>query len=465
MEIRRIYMAYQFIDNNYTIIQYTITDYLTDLTLKIVDLRSVRGIQLYKQIYCKMPQERISSKNIFEDYYEDVEYEARTLQYILSYTDERSRRLFAGYLSTLKGVKMTATITALSVKTIQKGQEEIHNRIQFPKNRIRSKGGGRISKIESEHEFLPILEQLIEGKIAGDPMSPKKWMRKTLKWCQVNLKKHDITVSLATIRKGLKTLGISLKKNRKYVNNRNHPDRNLQFNFIAGKKREFSQANNPIISIDSKKKERIGNFYNNGQTWCKEPTKVLDHDFPSAAVGNLIPYGIYDLHLNHGYVHCGVSADTPDFAVDSIVWWWENYGKHNYSKAKKLLILCDAGGSNGYRPRKWKQTLQTELADKMGLSITVCHYPSGTSKYNPIEHRLFSYIAINWAGIPLISYFVALQLIRSTKTTMGLQVDAVLTQKTYEKGLKVSNQEMNLLNIERADICPNWNYTIHPRRL
>ena len=458
-------MAYQFVDNIRTIIQYTITDYLTDLTYEIVDLQSVRGIQLYKQIYCQIPQERISTKKILEDFYENDEFKIQSLQYIFSHTDERSRRLFAGYLSTLKGVKMTAVITGLSVKTIQKGQEEIHNRIEFPKNRIRDTGGGRISKIESEPKFLPILDQLIEGKIAGDPMSPKKWMRKTLKWCQVNLEMHNITVSPATIRKGLKKLGISLKKNRKYVNNRNHPDRNLQFNFIAKKREEFSQANNPIISIDSKKKEHIGNFYNDGQTWCKEPTNVLDHDFPSASLGKLIPYGVYDLHLNHGYVHCGVSVDTPDFAVDSIVWWWENYGKYNYSEAKKLLILCDAGGSNGYRPRKWKQNLQTELADKIGLSITVCHYPSGTSKYNPIEHRLFSYMTINWAGIPLINYFKALQLIRSTKTKTGLQVEAELTQKVYKKGLKVSNQEMNLLNIERADICPDWNYTIHPRRL
>lgn len=465
MNVRRTYMAYQFINNTHTIIQYTITDYLSDLTFEIVDLRSVRGMQLFKQIYSKTPQEKISSKNISKENQNKGEYDALTAKYVLAHTDERSRRLFAGYLSILKGMKKTATVTGLSVKTIQKGQEEIRNRIQFPKKRIRSKGGGRISIIDSEPEFLPILDQLIEGKTAGDPMSSRKWMRKTLKWCQDKLKVHNITVAPATIRKGLKILGISLKKNRKYVNTRNHPDRNLQFNFIAGKRREFSQANNPIISIDAKKKERIGNFYNNGQTWCKEPTKVLDHDFPSAAVGKLIPYGIYDLHLNHGYVHCGVSVDTPDFAVDSIVWWWENYGKHNYAKAKKLLILCDAGGSNGYRPRKWKQHLQTELADKMGLSITVCHYPSGTSKYNPIEHRLFSYVSINWAGIPLISYHVALQLIRSTKTTKGLQVDAALTQKTYEKGMKVSNQEMKLLNIERADICPNWNYTIHPRRL
>ena len=456
-------MAYQFINGIQIIIQYTILDYISNLTYKIVDLQSESGIQFYKQIYGKNSKERVISNDKIEHNYMKSEQETSMLRYIFSHTDERSRRLFSGYISTMKGTKMTAANTGLSLKTIQKGKEEIRNRAFLPKNQIRSKGGGRNTKVESEPEFLPILDHLIEGKIAGDPMSPKRWMRKTLRWCRNQLKMRNITVATATIRKGLKKLGISLKKNRKYLNNRNHPDRNLQFNYIAKKKREFTQAKDPIISIDAKKKEKIGNFDNNGQTWCKEPTNVLDHDFLSAAVGKLIPYGIYDLHLNHGYVHCGISADTPEFAVDSLVWWWEKFGKKKYPKAKKILILCDAGGSNGYRPRKWKMNLQLELADKMGLSITVCHYPSGTSKYNPIEHKLFSYISINWAGIPLTDYFKALQFIRSTKTKTGLQVEAILTQKNYKKGLKVSNQEMKLLNIEQAEICPNWNYTIHPR--
>lgn len=455
-------MAYQFINTIQTIIQFTILDYITDLPCEIVDLRSIQGIQFYKKIYGKSPDERKVSKNKIEHQHKIDEHGISMLQYIFSHTDERSRRLFSGYISTIKGTKMTAAITGLSAKTIQKGQEEICNRAFLPKNRIRCHGGGRNTKFESEPEFLCILEQLIEEKIAGDPMSPKKWIRKTLRWCQEKLEMQNITAANATIRKGLKKLGISLKKNRKYINTRNHPDRDAQFNYITDKRQEFSRTKNPIISIDTKKKELIGNFYSNGQIWCKKPKNVLDHDFLSAALGKLIPYGIYDLHLNHGYIHCGISADTPEFAVDSLVWWWENYGKKNYPEAKKILILCDAGGSNGYRPRKWKKNLQMELADKMGLSITVCHYPSGTSKYNPIEHKLFSYISINWAGMPLTDYFKAIQLIRSTKTKTGLQVEAELTQKKYEKGLKVSNQEMALINIKRAEICPNWNYTIYP---
>lgn len=458
-------MAYQFINGIQTIIQYTIIDYIFNPTYEIVDLRTTPGIQFYKQIYGNVRKERVISNNNDKHLYMKGEQQTSMLRYIFSHTDERSRRLFSGYISILKGTKITAAITGLSLKTIQKGQEEIRNRVFLPKKRIRGNGGGRNTKVESEPEFLPILDQLIEGNIAGDPMSSKRWTRKTLRWTQDQLKIRNITVALATIRQGLKKLGISLKKNRKYLNTRNHPDRNLQFNYIAMKRQEFTNANDPIISIDAKKKENIGNFDNNGRTWCREPTKVLDHDFLSAAIGKLIPYGIYDLHLNHGYVHCGISADTPNFAVDSLVWWWEKFGKKNYPNAKKILILCDAGGSNGYRPRKWKTNLQLELADKIGLSITVCHYPSGTSKYNPIEHKLFSYISINWAGIPLTDYFKALQFIRSTKTKTGLQVEAILTQKNYKKGLKVSNQEMELLNIERAEICPNWNYTIHPREL
>jgi hypothetical protein len=209
-------------------------------------------------------------------------------------------------------------------------------------------------------------------------MSPKKWMRKTLRWCQKVLTQRNISVSPSTIRKALGHLNISLKKNQKYVNTRNHPDRDKQFQYIQEIRAKFIAAGNPVISVDTKKKELIGNFQNKGRIWCKNAKKVLDHDFPSAAKGKLVPYGIYDLQLNRGYVHCGISADTPEFAVESIIWWWQNFGKKNYPNAQKILILCDSGGSNGYRPRKWKMDLQTNLTDKMGLSISVSHYPSGT---------------------------------------------------------------------------------------
>jgi len=208
----------------------------------------------------------------------------------------------------------------------------------------------------------------------------------------------------------------------------------------------------------------IGLFYNSGTRWCQQAQSVNTHDFPSYADGYAIPYGIYDITQNLGYVVVGQSADTPEFAVDNLVWWWKLFGSFDYLGVPELLILADAGGSNGYRPRRWKQQLQVKIADAFGLAVTVCHYPTGASKWNPIEHRLFSQISHTWAGTPLSSYDVILDGLRSTKTSTGLRVEAALSDRVYQKGLSVSNAEMKLLMIEKHDTCPNWNYTIRPRK-
>lgn len=277
------------------------------------------------------------------------------------------------------------------------------------------------------------------------------------------LKARGITASLSTIRNTLKSFNVSLKKNVKDKNVQNHPNRNEQFLYLNLLKHEFLTSGKPIISIDTKKKELIGNFKNEGKTWRKEAYKVLDHDYPSLAEGKLVPFGIYDLKQNKGHVYCGTSFETSEFVVDSLAQWWTEVGKKKYPRSLEILILCDSGGANGYRRRTWKWELQTKLADSLGLTVIVCHYPSGASKYNPIEHKLFSFISINWAGEPLTSYDKALGLISSTKTEKGLKIEARLVDKEYKTGVKVSDEQMNSLNIEYHGDCPEWNYTIKPR--
>ena len=261
----------------------------------------------------------------------------------------------------------------------------------------------------------------------------------------------------------LRDLGYSLKANVKDKAGKQHPDRDQQFNYIEAQRQAFQASGWPIISVDTKKKELIGNFKNAGQTWCQEPETVDVHDFPQDALGRAVPYGIYDVIYDQGSVYVGASADTSQFAVDAIARWWQNEGQAAFPQVPRLLILADAGGSNGYRPRAWKQQLQEQLSDQFGLAVTVCHYPTGCSKWNPIEHRLFSHISINWAGKPLRSYDLMLAYIRGTTTTTGLTVKACLQEGVYETGQRVSDAEMETLNLERHAICPSWNYTLRPR--
>ena len=271
-----------------------------------------------------------------------------------------------------------------------------------------------------------------------------------------------IQLSRETLRRLLNKQKIRPKSNVKRLHPKPHPDRDQQFQYLICQRNAFLRAGWPCISVDSKKRELIGLFHNPGTQWCQVAQSVNTHDFPSYAEGHAIPYGIYDLAHNLGYVAVGKSADTPEFAVDAIAWWWLKFGASRFPGAPELLILADAGGSNGCRPRRWKQQLQVKIADAFGLGVTVCHYPTGASKWNPIEHRLFSQISCTWAGTPLTSYDILLDGLRSTKTETGLRVQATLFDATYQKGLSVTDAEMNLLIIQKHDICPNWNYTIRP---
>lgn len=294
-------------------------------------------------------------------------------------------------------------------------------------------------------------------------MSEQKWHRSSLRHLVDEMEKLGYWLSHTTIRRLLEKLGYSLKANEKRLAGSQHPDRNRQFEYITAQKAAFRAEGLPIISVDTKKKELIGNFKNPGQEWCLAARAVNDHDFEQDALGKAVPYGIYDLEHNHGYVYVGQSADTPQFAVEMIVRWWQEIGKNLYPNANKILILADAGGSNGCRPRLWKQQLQELLADPLGLTVTVCHYPTGASKWNPIEHRLFGPISLNWAGQPLKTFEFMLACIRGTDTDTGLQVDAFLVEKVYEKGIKVANELLKTLSIEWHEVCPRWNYTIMPR--
>lgn len=281
---------------------------------------------------------------------------------------------------------------------------------------------------------------------------------------QVGLLKKEVRLGRETIRRLLSNRKIRPRGNRKRLVSKPHPDRDTQFQYIQTQRKAFQKAKWPIISVDTKKKELIGLFHNSGQVWCKQAQSVYMHDFPGDAQGQAVPYGIYDLHQNRGYVCVGQSAETPEFAVDAIVRWWKIVGCKIYPDAPEVLILADGGGPNGCRRRKWKQQLQIKLVDAFGLTVTVCHYPTGASKWNPVEHRLFSEITKTWAATPLTSFEVLINGIRSTTTENGLRVQAVRIQKLYEKRLKVSDEEMKTLVVEKHATCPDWNYTIRPRR-
>jgi hypothetical protein len=315
------------------------------------------------------------------------------------------------------------------------------------------------------------IEAILRDDVAGDPMDGTRWTRKTTQSIAESLFQHGIGVSANTVGRLLHTMGFSLKTNRKNIESgfkRKHGDRarrNRQFTAIAAQRRKFETADLPIISIDGKKRELIGNFKNGGRTWRRKAREVKDHDFPSDAEGVALPYGIYDVRRNTGMVVLGTSRETPEFAVDAIEQWWRSYGKKHYAGATELLILADSGGANSPRCKVWKCDLQQKLCNEHALRVTVCHYPPGASKWNPIEHRLFSAISKNWQGVPLETYQVALNYLSTTKTQTGLKVSAKLNSKTYEKGQQVTNEEMKMLNIRSHRTLPEWNYTIKPYAL
>jgi len=309
-----------------------------------------------------------------------------------------------------------------------------------------------------------VLEAEVAPETAGDPMSLAKWTRSSLRRLSQRLRARGHRASPPTVGRLLKTRKYTLKVNRKTKETgHGHPDRETQFAYIEEQKQAARAEGVPMISVDTKKKELIGDFKNAGQTWRQEPEAVNTHDFPQDALCRAVPYGIYDLQHNRGAVYVGTSADTPQFAVAAIARWWETEGRVAYPGADRLQIFADAGGSNGCRPRAWKHALQTHLADRFGLHVTVCHYPTGCSKWNPIEHRLFSYISQNWAGTPLRTLAILLAFLRGTMTAPGLTVSATLLEGTFPRGQRISKQEMAALNLELHETCPRWNYTIHPR--
>ena len=309
----------------------------------------------------------------------------------------------------------------------------------------------------------------MEHETAGDPITGLKWTKKTTEKIADEFRRIGIQICANTVGDLLKDMNYSLRINHKKIEStgktdkKSRTERDLQFRYIKQNRTEYMKQASPSLSIDCKKKESVGNFRNSGETWCKQAKAVNVYDFRSLAIGVGIPYGIYDLLLNFGFVVVGSSYDTPKFAVNSIEKWYQHYGLIQYPAKDKLLIIADGGGSNSSRSTMWKYSLQNIICNRYGLTVTVCHYPPGTSKYNPIEHRLFSQISNNWAGTPLVSYETMLNFIKTTKTKTGLRTDAVLDKAIYEKGKTVSKNVMNSLAIEYHDILPKWNYTIKPQ--
>ena len=362
------------------------------------------------------------------------------------------------------GISKVMALTGLARNTIKKGMQELkNNEVLDQDNSIRKSGGGRKSKAKTDQKLISDLESIINDSIAGDPMSNLKWTCKSTRNIADELNKLGHQVTHETVRSILKAQGYSLQTNKKMLSGKDHPDRDSQFKYINQTVNRFFRNNNPVISVDTKKKELVGNFGNKGHQWKKkgEATKVLDHDYKSLSNGVAVPYGSYDLKRNEGFVNVGVSSDTAEFAVNSIWEWWRHFGKKSYKNSEELLICADGGGSNSSRSRAWKFYLQ-ELANKIGLSITVNHYPPGTSKWNKIEHRMFSFISMNWKGKPLENFETVLKLISETKTKTGLKIGSKLDERTYEKGKKISQEDYEKIALKFKNKFPLWNYTIEP---
>lgn len=390
---------------------------------------------------------------------------------ILPFLNERDKRLVtaadAGSIG-FGGITIVSRASGLSRVAITKGKKELKGMPKIVKTqmRIRKQGGGRKKANEKQKGINKELERLINPHTLGDPMSPLLWTSKSLRKLSNELKEKSYEVSYVTVGEILKKFGYSLQANLKTKEGKSHPDRDKQFEYINEQAEIFLGAKYPVISVDTKKKELIGDFKNQGKEWRpkKEPIKVKIYDFPSQSKGRAIPYGIYDIAYNEGWVNVGVDKDTAKFAVGSIRSWWDTMGKIRYSKTKKLLINADGGGSNSSRSRLWKKELQ-EFANQTGIEITVCHFPPGTSKWNKIEHRMFAHITMNWRGKPLTSHETVINLIGATKTKTGLKIKARLDKTNYEKGIKVSDDEMKKLNIKRHQFHGDWNYTILPVKM
>ena len=369
--------------------------------------------------------------------------------------NERARRLFAAseaYAAGHGGVAAVAEVTGVARSTIGRGLAELRNAEGASSCHIRRAGGGRKPKTETEPGLLEALSDLVQSAIRGDPEAALLWVSKSQRHLARALAERGFTASQKLVGRLLRGLGFSLQANRKTREGTSHPDRNAQFEHINAQINAFQTAGQPTISVDTKKKELVGDFKNGGRELRPkgDPEPVRVHDFMIPELGKVAPYGVYDIAANAGWINLGITSDTAAFAVESIRRWWHELGQSRYRDADRILITADCGGSNGARVRLWKTGLQT-LADQTGLSITVAHLPPGTSKWNRIEHRLFAFITQNWRGKPLLTHQVIVQLIATTTTKKGLTVQCRLDENTYEKGIKVSDAEMATLNITAAD--------------
>ena len=392
---------------------------------------------------------------------------------VMQLLNEKLRRMVLGALCHCIGrgsVKLLSELTGVARETIIKGKKEVSELPLDPTARpkassleqIREKGGGRKKTSDKNKEIRERILRLVEPNTVGNPENPLLWTTKSLRNISDELDKEGIDISHVTVGKILEEEGFSLQQNKKYIEaGEPSPDRDEQFQFINDQCKEFMAESQPVISVDTKKKELVGNYKNGGQEYCPQgqPTLVNDHDFGK---DRACPYGIYDIAANSGYVNVGVSADTGQFAVNSIRNWWYGMGSKQYPNAKQLMITCDGGGSNGRRNRLWKTSLQ-EFANETGLEIHVSHFPPGTSKWNKIEHRMFSFISKNWRGRPLESLAIIVSLIAATTTKKGLKVQCSLDKNEYPKGMKVSDEEMAKLNIQQNEWHGEWNYVIAPQ--
>jgi hypothetical protein len=382
--------------------------------------------------------------------------------------DERRRRLWAAAEAKAAGyggITMVVRATGISESTVLRGLRELVSGAQVEAGRIRRQGAGRKRLTTCDATLLSDLRALVEPAVAGDPMSPLRWSSKSTRTLAGELGRQGHTISFRSVAPLLREAGFTLQSNRKSQEARSsHPDRDAQFRYINDAVVGFQKSGQPVISVDTKKKELVGNFKNAGRQWRLKgcPELVLDHDFQIPENGKAIPYGVYDLTRNDGWVGVGIDHDTASFAVHTIQRWWRTVGRRAYPDAEALFVTADCGGSNGARARLWKWELQ-RFSDATGLAVTVCHFPPGTSKWNKIEHRLFSFISANWRGRPLTTIAVIINLIASTTTSTGLRVRCELDEGKYPKGRVISDKAMATLSLQHHDFHADWNYTIFPR--
>ena len=365
------------------------------------------------------------------------------------------------------GVTRLARLTGMSRVTITQGIKDLSGAARLrsaSSGRVRNPGGGRKKVEDSDPALMGRLKEIVEETTAGDPMSPLKWTSKSTRAIALELTRSGHPVSSVTAGRCLEDMGYTLQANVKTREGAPHPDRDAQFRYLNRQVKNFRRDGSPVISVDTKKKELVGAFKNAGRRWLPKgkADKVSVHDFPHLGEGKAIPYGAYDIARDRAVVNVGVTHDTAEFAVESIRRWWRLDGKRHYRKAHRLLICADSGGSNGNRQRAWKLHLQA-LSDETGMAVTVCHYPPGTSKWNKIEHRLFSFISLNWRGKPLLNFETVVNLIGATHTRSGLKVKAVLDTNQYETGVATPDEEIDRIRLKRHRTHPNWNYTLLPR--